>query len=388
MSGGPVIRPTRAEVDAGAIGRNVRRLADAAGAEVCAVVKADGYGHGAVVAARAALAGGATWLAVALVEEAAVLREAGIDAPVLLLSEPPLGAVPFLLDLDLAPTVYSAPFVVALDAAARARGRRVGVHAKLDTGMGRVGAAPEDWAGLLDVVAAAAGLVLDGVQTHLARADEPSAPTTAEQLARFATGLAEVRARALTPRSVHVANTAAALRHGAAVRSALARLPEAAPLVRAGIGIYGLDPGGEVRAADHGLEPALRLVSAVSYVKRVAAGTPLSYGHRWSAPAAGWVATVPAGYADGVPRALGGRGAALLGGIRRPVAGTVTMDQLLLWCGDDQPEVGDEVVLVGAQRDERISLTEWADAAGTITYEVATGLGPRLPRRTVGAHGG
>ncbi len=387
MSPSTVHRPTRAEVDAGAVARNVRRIATAAGAEVCAVVKADGYGHGAVTAARAALDGGATWLAVALVEEGAVLREAGLRVPVLLLSEPPVAAVPDLLALDLTPTVYSGAFVAALDAAGSARGRAVAVHAKLDTGMGRVGAPPAEWPGLLDRIAAARGLVLEGVGTHLARADEPSASTTGEQLARFADGLAEVRARGLAPRLLHVANTAGALRHADAVRAVGAGLPGAAALVRAGIGIYGLDPGGEVRAADHGLEPALRLVSAVSYVKRIAAGTPVSYGHRWSAPADGWLATVPVGYADGVPRALGGRGTALLGGRRRPVAGTVTMDQLLLWCGEDEPSVGDEVVLVGAQGDLRIGLGELADAAGTIAYEVATGLGPRLARVVVGAAG-
>jgi alanine racemase len=387
MSPVPDLRPTRAEVDAGAIARNVGRIAAAAGAEVCAVVKADGYGHGAVTAARAALAGGATWLAVALVEEGAVLRDAGVTAPVLLLSEPTVAAVPHVLDLDLTPTVYSAPFVAALDAAGRGRGRPVPVHAMLDSGMGRVGAPPADWPALLDAIAAADVLVLEGVETHLARADEPSVPTTAVQLARLVDGLGTVRARGLAPTLLHVANTAAALAHAEAVRAAGAGLPDAAPLVRAGIGVYGLDPGGEVRAADHGLEPALRILSAVSFVKRIAAGTPVSYGHRWSAPADGWLATVPIGYADGVPRALGGRGDAVLGGRRRPVAGTVTMDQLLLWCGDDAPDVGDEVVLVGTQGTERIGMEEWAASAGTITYEVATGLGPRLPRVVVDAAG-
>ena len=387
MSPVPALRPTRAEVDGDAIARNVGRLAAVAGADVCTVVKADGYGHGAVTAARAALAGGATWLAVALVEEGAVLRDAGITAPVLLLSEPMVAAVPHLVGLDLTPTVYSAAFVAALDAAGRDRGRPVAVHAMLDTGMGRVGAPPADWPALLDDLAAAPGVVVEGVETHLARADEPSVPTTGAQLDRLADGLGAVAARGLAPTLLHVANTAGALVHADAVRAAGAGLPGAAPLVRVGIGVYGLDPGGEVRAADHGLEPALRIVSAVSFAKRVAAGTPVSYGHRWSAPADGWLATVPIGYADGVPRALGGRGDALVGGRRRPVAGTVTMDQLLLWCGDDEPTVGDEVVLLGAQGGERIGMEEWAAAAGTIAYEVATGLGPRLPRVAVGAGG-
>ena len=383
MSSVRPLRPTRAEVDAEVIGRNVRRIAAAGGADVCAVVKADGYGHGAATAARAALAGGATWLAVALVEEGAELRDAGITAPVLLLSEPTVAAVPDLVALDLTPTVYSEPFLAALDAAGRRRGRPVAVHAKLDTGMARVGAAPEVWPVVLDRIGAADGLVLEGVETHLARADEPSSGTTEMQLVRLAEGLEELSDRP-APRYLHVANTAAALVAADAVRAVGAALPATAPLVRAGIGVYGLDPGGEVRAADHGLEPALRIVSAVSFAKRVPAGTPVSYGHRWSTPTDGWLATVPIGYADGVPRALGGVGAALLGGRRRPVAGTVTMDQLLLWCGPDEPVVGDEVVLVGTQGGATVGLREWADAAGTITYEVATGLGRRLPRVVVG----
>jgi len=380
-------RPTRAEVSTGAIARNTARLRSAAGdgAELCAVVKADGYGHGAVRAARAALDGGATWLAVALVEEAEVLRDAGIDTPVLLLSEPPETSVDAVLDLALTPTVYRPAFIAALDAAARARGVRAAVHVKLDTGMTRVGVAEEDRDAVLAQLAAASSLDVAGVQTHLARADEPSLPTTGVQLERFAAGLDAVRAHGLAPRLVHVANTAGTLVHAEAWRAVLAaHLPDAVPLVRAGIGLYGLDPGGEVRADEHGLEPALRLVSAVAHVRHVAAGTPVSYGHRWTAPADGWLATVPVGYADGVPRLLTGSGEILHGGVRRPIAGTVTMDQVLVWCGDVVPVVGEEVVLIGRQADGSIGLEEWAAHVGTITYELATGIGPRVPRVEVG----
>jgi alanine racemase len=388
-------RPTRAEVDAGAIARNTGRLLDAAGpgAELCAVVKADGYGHGIVTAARAGLAGGATWLAVALVEEGVVLREAGIDAPVLLLSEPPPSVAVAVVNHDLTPTVYRPEFLRALEDAVAASGGPVRVHVKLDTGMVRVGVAPADRDAVLALLAASERLEVEGVQTHLARADEPAVPTTAEQLARFAADLAAVRAAGLTPRLVHVANTAATLLHTAAWRQVIADgMPGAVPLVRAGIGLYGLDAGAHVPAAAHGLEPALRLVSAVSHVRRVTAGTPVSYGHRWAAPADGWLATVPIGYADGVPRALSGRLDVLHGGVRRPVAGTITMDQLLVWCGDDEPEVGDEVVLIGAQPADgsaaagaaRIGMEEWAERLGTITYEIATGISARVPRTTVG----
>ena len=385
-------RPTLAEVDVGAIARTVGRLRAAAGdgVELCAVVKADGYGHGIVTAARAALAGGATWLAVALVEEGVALRSAGIDAPVLVLSEPPPSAAPALLAHGLTPTVYRPDMLRALDDAAAERGEVARVHLKLDTGMARVGVAPEDRDAVVALLAASRWLDVEGVQTHLARADEPHAATTAEQLARFGAGLGVVGAGGLAPRLVHVANTAATLVHTSAWRTMVASaMPGAVPLVRAGIGIYGLDAGPQVTAAAHALEPAMRLVSAVSHVRRIAEATPVSYGHRWASPAAGWLATVPIGYADGVPRTLTGRLDVLHGGVRRPVVGTVTMDQVLVWCGDDEPTVGDEVVLIGAQHDAsgdtvRIGMEEWAERLDTITYEIATGISARVPRVEVG----
>jgi alanine racemase len=383
-------RPTRAEIDAGAIARNTRRLLVAAGegAELCAVVKADGYGHGIATAARAALEGGASWLAVALVEEGVVLREAGVDAPVLVLSEPPTAAAVAMVAHHLTPTVYRPEFLRALEDAVAASGGPVQVHVKLDTGMTRVGVAPADRDAFLALLAASERLEVEGVQTHLARADEPDAPTTAEQLARFADGLAAVHAAGLSPRLVHVANTAATLIHTEAWRAVIAEgAPGAVPLVRAGIGIYGLDAGAQVTAGDHALEPAMRLVSAVSHVRHVEAGTPVSYGHRWAAPANGWLATVPVGYADGVPRTLTGRLDVLHGGVRRPVVGTITMDQVLVWCGDDVPAVGDEIVLIGAADAAadgvRIGMEEWAGLLGTITYEIATGVSARVPRVAV-----
>ena len=384
-------RPTRAEVDAGAISRNTRRLLAAAGegAALCAVVKADGYGHGIATAARAALAGGASWLAVALVEEGIVLREAGITTPILVLSEPPPDAAAAMVAHDLTPTVYRADFLRALEDGVRGEPARapMRVHVKVDTGMTRVGLAPDERDAFLAQLAASDVLDVEGVQTHLARADEPDVPTTTEQLARFAAALDAVRAAGLAPRLVHVANTAATLVHTEAWRAVVASgAPDAVPLVRAGIGLYGLDAGTHVQAVVHGLEPAMRLVSAVSHVRRVEAGTPVSYGHRWASPAAGWLATVPIGYADGVPRPLTGRLDVLHDGIRRPVVGTITMDQVLVWCGDDGPTVGDEIVLIGAGSaggsgpGDRIGMEEWAQRLGTITYEIATGVSARVPR--------
>lgn len=366
----PAFRPTRIEVDLGAITHNVAHLGALAGRPVCAVVKADGYGHGAVESARAALDGGARWLAVALGEEGLTLREAGIDAPILVLAEPPVAAVGELLAADLTLSGYREPFLAVLDAAGHARGRPVPVHLKLDTGMGRVGTPPDAWQAQLSQLAAARGLEVQGLFTHLARADEPDVPTTDQQLAAFDRALDQAATAGLRPQLRHAANTAATLLYPAARYD----------LVRPGIGIYGLSPAADVDAADHGLRPALRLVSEVAFVKRVAAGTPVSYGHRWRAPDDGWLATIPIGYADGVPRALTNRAQVLVHGRRRPMVGTVTMDQILVWCDQDEPGVGDEVVLLGAQGDERVRVEEWAAAADTITYEIVTQLTARLPR--------
>jgi alanine racemase len=364
------LRPSRLEVDLAAIRHNVAHLREVTGSEVCAVVKADGYGHGATAVARAAVDGGASWLAVALVEEGISLREAGIDVPILLLSEPPVAAIGDLLGASLTPTVYRAPFIATLDAIGHSRGRPIRVHVKLDTGMARAGIGPSEWRERLEQVAASRGLEVEGLLTHLARAEELGVETNAEQLAAFERGRDLAARLGIEPSIVHVANTAGALAHPDARHT----------MVRPGIGIYGLSPGGDVDAAEHGLVPALRLVTEVALAKRVTAGTPVSYGHRWRAPSDGWLATLPLGYADGVPRALTNRAQVLLRGSRHAMVGTVCMDQVLVWCGDLEPSVGEEVVLLGAQGEERIRVEEWAAAADTITYEIVTQLTARLPR--------
>lgn len=370
MSARPPVRPTRLEVDLDAIRHNLGVLAAAAaGAEVCAVVKADGYGHGAVDVARAALQAGVTHLAVALVEEGEQLRDGGIDVPILLLSEPPVAAASRLLAAGLTPSVHTREMGDALDVLARRRAAPVRVHLCVDTGMGRVGAPPDQWDSLL-AAAADWHVEVEGVWTHLARADEPDQPTTTEQLARFADLLDRVRAAGFAPWRVHAANSAATLLH-----------PDAAfDLVRPGIAVYGLSPAPDVTADAHGLRQALRLVTEVAFAKHVPAGTPLSYGHTWQAPTDGWVATVPAGYADGVPRLVSNAVDVLLDGVRRPLVGRVTMDQSMVWCADRAPTVGDEVVLLGGQGDAFVSVDEWAAAAGTISYEIACGISSRVPR--------
>ncbi len=368
-------RPTVATVDLDAIRHNVRTLRTAAdGAQLCAVVKANAYGHGAVPVAKACLEAGAGHLAVSSVEEAEELRAAGIGAPLLLFSEPPLAAIDAMLRAEAVPPVYTDAFARAVAAAGEQRGRPVPVHLCFDTGMGRVGVEPDRWVAFLDALPAT-GLDVVGTWSHLARADEPDVDTTAAQLDAFDRLLGLLDERGIDPGVVHVANSAGTLLHERARR----------PMVRAGIAVYGLSPADEVDAADHDLRPAMSLTTEVAFAKHLTAGTPVSYGHRWEAPADGWLATLPIGYADGVPRLLTNRFEALWDGRRHPVVGTVTMDMLHLWCGDARPGVGDEVVLLGSQGGDRIRVEDWARTIGTITYEITCQLTARLPREHVNA---
>jgi alanine racemase len=374
-------RPAWAEVDLDAIAHNAARLqAWAAPARLCAVVKADGYGHGAAPVARAALAGGAEWLAVALVEEGVELREAGIEAPVLVLSEPPPDAWDEVVTRRLRPAVYTRGGIAGLsDAALRYGIRRPGsgevpgldVHLKVDTGMHRVGAQPDEVVSLALAIEAAPGLRLEGIWTHCAIADEPDDPFTDRQLDRFESTIADLGAAGVEPPLRHAANSAAAIAYPRA------RLD----LARCGIALYGVHPSAQV-GHQLDLRPALRLVAHVSHVQRLPPDETVSYGRRYRTERATTIATVAIGYADGVPRRLSAVGGeVLLRGVRRAIAGTVTMDQLMVDCGDDAVEVGDEVVLLGRQGEERITAEDWADRLDTIGYEVVCGIGPRVPRR-------
>jgi alanine racemase len=366
------VRPSWVEVDLDAITHNASVIARAvAPAALCAVVKADAYGHGDVPAAEAALAGGARWLAVALVEEAVRLREAGISAPILLLSEPAPADAAQVVRWDLHPTVYRPAFAAALSHAASAPHP---VHVKVDTGMHRVGADPDDAVALLQTVAADDHLVLEGLWTHLAVAEEDP-DFTGEQLRRFEAVAQRAQRAGIDVPILHAANTAGSLAY------AQARFD----LVRVGLGIYGLRPAPHI-APDVELRPAMSVVSRVAMLRRLPAGERLSYGRRRPLGSDATVATVPIGYADGVARRLSSAGGCvLIGGKRRPFAGTVTMDQIVVDVGDDAVEVGDEVVLLGAQGGEEISADEWAARLDTISYEIVCDFGPRLPRRYVRA---
>lgn len=357
------------EIDLDAIAHNIRCLRDVvAPADVWAIVKADAYGHGAVEVARAALDAGASGLGVALVSEGVELRRAAVEAPILVLSEQPPEAAPDIIAHGITPTVSTTAGIDAIAAAAGAAGETgVSVHLKIDTGMHRVGARPDEAAELAEYVAATGCLHLAGLFTHLAVADEPDRPDTAAQLDVFDA----VRAALPPVDLVHAANSAAALVHPRARHS----------FVRAGIAVYGISPGPGVDDEAAMLRPALSLKARVSFVKRLPAGERLSYGLRYALPVDANIATVPLGYADGVRRNLSGLGVdVLIRGRRHPIVGTVTMDQLLVDCGDADVAVGDEVVLIGEQGGVGLRVEDWAGPLGTIGYEITCGLSARLRR--------
>ncbi|MBS1837219.1 MAG: alanine racemase [Actinobacteria bacterium] len=365
-------RHAAAHVDLDAVASNVAALGElVAPAELCVVVKADGYGHGAEDVARVAIAAGADRLAVALVEEGQELRDVGIDAPVLVLSQPSADTMPDAFASGLTPTVDTAAGIDAAAEVSRTSATRWGVHLKVDTGMHRVGCDPAD-AVVLARRALDAGLALEGTFTHLAVADEPSRPETALQLERFADVLGRLGAAGIDPGICHAANSAGALLH-----------PDARlDMVRVGIAAYGISPAPGLDLPVL-LEPAMAVTAEVSHVAHVPAGEGVSYGLRYRFGEPADLAVVPLGYADGVPRRLGEVGAeVLIGGVRRPIRGVVTMDQLVVEVtSGPEVAVGDEVVLIGVQGHERIAAQDWAGPLGTIAYEIVCGFGPRLPRR-------
>ncbi len=377
---------TEAVVDLDAIASSVRacvaatRRGGAPAPEVMAVVKADGYGHGMVPAARAALAAGASWLGCAPVAEALALRAAGIDAPVLSWLNPP-GQV---FDAAVAAGVdvaASAPWAVDdLAAAARRTGRAARVHLKVDTGMARNGAHPDDWPDLVRSAAAhaAEGTVdVIGVMSHLATADVPDHPQTAVQVARFTQALEVAAALGIRPALAHLANSAATL----------TRPDTHFDLVRPGLACYGLSPVQGTAAAELGLSPAMTLRTDVALVKRVDEGQGVSYGHRWQAPEAMSLALVPLGYADGIRRAATGRAQVWIAGGRRPIVGTVCMDQFLAALGSDTVPPGEPVVVFGPGTGGEPTAQDWADWLDTVSYEIVTAVGPRVPRSYTGSAG-
>jgi alanine racemase len=378
-------RPTWAEVDLEALRHNVRTLAGRLrpGAGLLAVVKADAYGHGAVPVARAALEAGASWLGVAVLEEGVALRRAGITARILVMGWTPAERAAEVVAADLDQAVFTLADAEALAAAARAQGRLARLHAKLDTGMGRLGwpVRPRGGPGGLEAavtdIARAArlpGAALVGVFTHFADADGPDLDGARRQLSAFRAALEGLEAEGVRPEVRHAANTAALL-----------RLPEAHfDLCRPGIGLYGYLPSAHV--PDPGLRPVLTWHTRVAQVKDLEPGEAVSYGGTYVAAARERVATLPVGYADGFPRALSNRGRILLGGRPAPVRGRVCMDQIVVsaeGCGPVRQ--GDPAVILGTQGGARQWADDLAAQLGTIPYEVLCAIGPRVPRVYRGA---
>jgi alanine racemase len=374
-----VRRPAWAEVSASAIRHNVRALRAVVGeATICAVVKANGYGHDPVLVANAALEGGATSLAVALVDEGLELRQAGVTAPILLLTEIPSETIPDAYRANLTLTIGSLAGARAASRWAESLGGSHPVHVKVDTGMHRMGVMPEDLDEVVDVVRASPNLELEGLYTHLSVADGAGAADRAfseSQIALFDDLVAGLAARGITPAILHCANSAGALGYPSSRHS----------MVRVGLSLYGYLPeqwlAGALAEKGQHLLPALALRAQVSAVRRVPSSARPSYGRLRELTRDATIVTVPFGYADGYPRRLFNGGAqVLINGRRYPLAGMVTMDQLVVDVGDDDVAIGDDVVLLGRQGSDVVSADEWAGWGGTITWEVLTSLGARVPR--------
>jgi alanine racemase len=371
----------RAEVvvDLDAIASNTAALRSRVDRPLMAVVKADGYGHGLLPAARAVLAGGADALGVAVLEEALALRAAGITAPVLAWLNGPGEDHAAALAADIEVSVNATWGLAEVVAAARATGRTARVHLTVDTGLSREGATPDEWPALVAAAARAAAdgeVDVVGLWSHMAYADAPTHPTIGAQVRVFEQAVAVARAAGLTDARRHLANSAATI-----------ALPETwFDMVRPGIALYGLDPlGGD--PAQYGLRPAMTVQARVVLTKRVPAGAGVSYGHTYSPSQETTLALVPVGYADGVPRAAGNRAPVLAAGAQRRIAGRVCMDQFVLDVGDDPVAVGDPVVLWGPGADGEPTAQQWADAVDTIHYELVTRVGGRFRRRYVGTAG-
>ncbi len=362
---------TWVEVDLARIEGNVRHLVRVASVPLMAVVKANGYGHGAVPAASAALRGGATWCGVARPEEALELRRGGLGCPILLLGWAPRETLPELVAGSVSLTVWSASQVEEIVAVARTLGRKARLHLKVDTGMARLGIPPSEAIEFARSIRAADGVTLEGLFTHFACADDTASGVTQAQELELRRVESALSAAGLRPGLIHAANSAAVL----------VRQNARFDLVRPGIALYGLEPS-PLCPLPSALQPALSWKAALTQVKVVASGRGVGYNHRYTTTGDERIGTVAVGYGDGYRRADGNR--MLIGGRRVPVVGRVCMDQVLVQL-DAVPEArgGDEVVLIGAQGGERLRAEDLAEIWGTIAYEVACGITARVPRRYI-----
>jgi alanine racemase len=364
-------RPAWVEIDLGAVRSNVSTITNhlTRGTRYMTVVKANAYGHGDVEASKAALGAGATWLGVILVDEGIRLREAGIDAPILLLHEPPADRVDEVIAYRLTPSVFTEGTIAALGDAAERAGTTVNLHLKVDTGLNRLGIPLDRLEEPAGALAKEPRLEVEAVFSHFAFADDPGNPFIDLQLERFADACDRLAAAGITPALKHIGNSAAALTR-----------PDAhLDMVRVGIATYGLAPSPALEGVVP-LKPALSLRCRIAMVKRVEAGEGVSYGLRYRLERPGTIISLPLGYADGWVRALSGNAEVLVGGRRYPTVGTVCMDSFMADLGEDTCEVGDEAVLIGTQGAERIGAEDVAARMNTINYEVVTQLSRRLDR--------
>ncbi|MFF1694378.1 alanine racemase [Streptomyces sp. NPDC058257] len=365
----------RAEIDLAALRANVRTLrAHAPGAAFMAVVKADAYGHGMVPCAKAAIEAGATWVGTATPEEALALRAAGIQGRLMCWLWTPGGPWREGIEADLDMSVSALWALREVASAARAVGRPARIQLKADTGLGRGGCMPADWPELVSqaLQAEAEGLVrVTGLWSHFACADEPGHPSIAPQLALFREMVAAAQERGIRPEVRHIANSPGTL-----------TLPETHfDLVRPGIAMYGISPSPEVGTSEQfGLRPVMTLSASLALVKHVPGGHGVSYGHHYVTPGETTLGLVPVGYGDGIPRHASGTGPVLVGGKWRTIAGRVAMDQFVVDLGGDEPAVGSEAVLFGPGDRGEPTAEDWAQAAGTIAYEIVTRIGSRVPR--------
>ncbi|WP_083365311.1 alanine racemase [Microterricola viridarii] len=365
-----------ARIDLDAVRRNLAAVRDFVGRgvdtapRVMAVVKANAYGHGAIAVAAAAQEAGADWLGVADIGEALELRRNGITAPLLAWLHGPDADFSAAIEAGVGLGISSAAQLRQVTDAAAALSRTASVQLKLDSGLSRNGLPESDWAAVFAAARAAeltGSITVDGLFSHLANA---SAEADAAQCAQFDTGIAAARRAGLNPTLLHIAATAAALTEPAARYT----------MVRIGIGLYGLSPWGDGLPDGLELTPVMTLAARVAAVRRVRAGTAASYDYTWRAERETTLALVPLGYADGIPRQASGRASVSVNGAQYPIVGRVAMDQFIVDVGDAAVQVGDEVVLFGDPRSGVPSAEDWADAAGTINYEIVTRIGQRVPR--------
>lgn len=368
-----LIRPVWVEIDLDAIRHNLSEIRRQIGpaVEIMAVVKAEAYGHGAVKVARTALQSGANRLGVALPEEGIALRRAGITAPILVFSPLQIDQAEVMVKFDLTPTICMLEPAVALSRAAVTADKKINIHLKIDTGMGRIGVPANEGIVFIKKLQSLPGIMLEGIYSHLATADERDKEYAKYQTKTFNKVIVDLKDTGLLPPKVHLANSAAII-----------DLPLTYfNMVRPGIMLYGMYPSSEVDRERVRLKPAFSLKTKVVFIKRVSQGSTISYGRKYTVPRETTIITIPIGYADGWPRRLSGKADVLISGKRFPIVGTICMDLCMVDVGDEPVEIGQEVVLIGSQGADFISADEIAGHLGTINYEVTCMISDRAPRK-------